>query len=191
MARARFGTHSCPTWQLTYVPARRDALRLGAVTERGVHTSLVLRLDPVLDVAPSTARSGQEPTPISLQRGEDLPGVRKSSGDRRGVRCGCGEGECFVVGHTVPEAERLGRGTSRQGAARRLLPDSFGADFRTAHRRFGQWTGAGLWRRIHVAVLDELGARGDIDWSRATSTDMHPELQRRLQNSQLQSTSRV
>jgi hypothetical protein len=26
---------------------------------------------------------------------------------------------------------------------------------------------AGLWRRIHVAVLDELGARGEIDWSRA------------------------
>lgn len=49
----------------------------------------------------------------------------------------------------------------------RLLPLSPGADFRTAHRRFGQWTGAGLWRRIRVAVLDELGTRGDIDWSRA------------------------
>jgi transposase len=53
------------------------------------------------------------------------------------------------------------------GCAWRLLPRSFGVDFRTAHRRFGQWTDAGLWRRVHVAVLDELGARGEIDWSRA------------------------
>lgn len=53
------------------------------------------------------------------------------------------------------------------GCAWRLLPPSLGVDFRTAHRRFGQWTDAGLWRRIHVAVLDELGARGEIDWSRA------------------------
>ncbi len=53
------------------------------------------------------------------------------------------------------------------GCAWRLLPDSFGVDYRTAHRRFGQWTDAGLWRRLHVAVLDELGSRGEIDWSRA------------------------
>jgi transposase len=53
------------------------------------------------------------------------------------------------------------------GCAWRMLPGSFGVDYRTAHRRFGQWTRAGLWRRIHVAVLDELGARGEIDWSRA------------------------
>jgi transposase len=53
------------------------------------------------------------------------------------------------------------------GCAWRLLPPSLGVDFRTAHRRFGQWTDAGLWRRVHVAVLDELGARGEVDWSRA------------------------
>jgi transposase len=53
------------------------------------------------------------------------------------------------------------------GCAWRLLPDSFDVDYRTAHRRFGQWTDAGLWRRIHVAVLDELGVRGELDWSRA------------------------
>jgi transposase len=53
------------------------------------------------------------------------------------------------------------------GCSWRMLPGSFGVDFRTAHRRFGQWTRAGLWRRIHVAVLDELGSRGEIDWSRA------------------------
>jgi transposase len=53
------------------------------------------------------------------------------------------------------------------GCAWRLLPGSLGVDFRTAHRRFGQWTDAGLWRRIHVAVLDALGSHGEIDWSRA------------------------
>lgn len=26
---------------------------------------------------------------------------------------------------------------------------------------------AGLWRRVHVAVLDEFGVHGEIDWSRA------------------------
>jgi transposase len=35
----------------------------------------------------------------------------------------------------------------------------------TAHRRFTAWTEAGLWRRLHRAVLDELGARGELDWS--------------------------
>ena len=42
-----------------------------------------------------------------------------------------------------------------------------GVPFQTAHRRFGQWTGAGLWRRLHRAVLDELGARGELDWTSA------------------------
>ncbi|MCI2419928.1 IS5 family transposase [Saccharopolyspora sp. K220] len=37
----------------------------------------------------------------------------------------------------------------------------------TTHRRFMEWTEAGLWRRLHQAVLDELGSRGMIDWSRA------------------------
>ena len=51
------------------------------------------------------------------------------------------------------------------GCAWRDLPPSFGVPFQTAHRRFGQWTRAGLWRRRHRAVLDELGARGELDWT--------------------------
>jgi transposase len=35
------------------------------------------------------------------------------------------------------------------------------------HRRFSQWTKAGLWRRLHQALLDELGSQGIVDWSRA------------------------
>ena len=53
------------------------------------------------------------------------------------------------------------------GCAWRDLPPSFGVPFQTAHRRFGQWTKAGVWPRLHRAVLDELGGQGLIDWSRA------------------------
>src|SRR3954470_6699288 len=48
------------------------------------------------------------------------------------------------------------------------LPEAlFGVTRATAHRRFSQWTSAGLWLRLHAAVLDRLGAQGRIDWSRA------------------------
>ncbi len=53
------------------------------------------------------------------------------------------------------------------GCAWRMLPPSFGVSVPTAHRRFTVWTEAGLWRRLHRAVLDELGSQGLIDWSRA------------------------
>lgn len=48
------------------------------------------------------------------------------------------------------------------------LPESmFGVTRATAHRRFAEWTAAGVWDRLHAALLDELGARAAIDWSRA------------------------
>ena len=53
------------------------------------------------------------------------------------------------------------------GCAWRYLPPSFGVTVPTAHRRFTEWTKAGLRRRLHRAVLDELGSQGLIDWSRA------------------------
>ncbi|OLR92563.1 IS5 family transposase [Actinokineospora bangkokensis] len=53
------------------------------------------------------------------------------------------------------------------GCAWRDLPPSFGVSVPTAHRRFATWTKAGLWRKLHHAVLDELGSQGLIDWSRA------------------------
>ena len=43
----------------------------------------------------------------------------------------------------------------------------FGVTRATAHRRFTQWTSAGLWSALHQAVLDRLGGQGRIDWSRA------------------------
>ncbi|GAA0259422.1 hypothetical protein GCM10010492_70470 [Saccharothrix mutabilis subsp. mutabilis] len=53
------------------------------------------------------------------------------------------------------------------GCTWRDLPPSFGVTVPTAHRRFTEWTRAALWRRLHQAVLDKLGSRGEIDWSRA------------------------
>ena len=42
-----------------------------------------------------------------------------------------------------------------------------GVSVPTAHRRFTAWTEAGLWPKLHRAVLDRIGAAGDIDWSAA------------------------
>jgi transposase len=53
------------------------------------------------------------------------------------------------------------------GCAWRHLPAGFEVSQATAHRRFAAWTEAGLWRQLHRAVLDRLGGRAAIDWSRA------------------------
>ncbi len=53
------------------------------------------------------------------------------------------------------------------GCAWRHLPAEFEVSKATAHRRFVAWTEAGLWRRLHRAVLDRLGEQAAIDWSRA------------------------
>ncbi|MFP1628123.1 IS5 family transposase [Streptomyces sp. 5K101] len=53
------------------------------------------------------------------------------------------------------------------GCAWRHLSPAFGVSPATAHRRFTTWTKAGLWRRLHRKVLDELGARGELDWTSA------------------------
>ncbi|BCJ35740.1 hypothetical protein Athai_32430 [Actinocatenispora thailandica] len=55
------------------------------------------------------------------------------------------------------------------GCAWRHLPAEFGVSTPTAHRRFQAWTRAGVWRRLHVAVLDQLGAAGEVDWSRVVA----------------------
>jgi transposase len=47
------------------------------------------------------------------------------------------------------------------------LPAEFGGSKATTRRRFVAWTQAGLWRRLHRAVLDRLGEQAAIDWSAA------------------------
>jgi len=48
------------------------------------------------------------------------------------------------------------------------LPErAFGVTRPTAHRRLTEWTAAGLWERLHQALLHRLGSAGGIDWSPA------------------------
>jgi transposase len=51
------------------------------------------------------------------------------------------------------------------GCAWRQLPPTFGVTVPTAHQRFLAWTKAGLWAKLHRAVLDQLGAAGEVDWT--------------------------
>lgn len=56
----------------------------------------------------------------------------------------------------------------RTGIAWRDLPaEVFGVSGVTCWRRLEEWTRAGVFRRLNEQLLDELGARGSIDWSRA------------------------
>ncbi|MER5701037.1 transposase [Micromonospora sp. NPDC002296] len=59
------------------------------------------------------------------------------------------------------------------GCSRRKLPGSFPVHWRTTHRRFAQWVAAGVMTALHRAVLDVLGAAGQIDWSRASIDAMN------------------
>ena len=38
----------------------------------------------------------------------------------------------------------------------------------TCWRRLRDWQAAGVWERLHQRLLDRLGSRGRIDWSRAS-----------------------
>ncbi|WP_404818686.1 IS5 family transposase [Streptomyces triticiradicis] len=52
------------------------------------------------------------------------------------------------------------------GCTWQQLPSaSFGPSGATAHRRFTEWSKARVWAKLHRLVLDELGARGELDWS--------------------------
>lgn len=53
------------------------------------------------------------------------------------------------------------------GCTWQQLPSaSFGSSGATAHRRFSEWSKARVWAKLHRLVLDELGSRGELDWSR-------------------------
>jgi len=56
----------------------------------------------------------------------------------------------------------------RTGIQWNMLPLEMGCGSGvTCWRRMRDWTEAGVWPALHRLVLDELGAEGAIDWSRA------------------------
>ncbi|WBY24786.1 IS5 family transposase (plasmid) [Streptomyces goshikiensis] len=56
---------------------------------------------------------------------------------------------------------------SRSKAPRRVTaPPARPHRPQTVYRRFAQWSRARVWARLHRVILDELGARGELDWSR-------------------------
>ncbi|MBD3580521.1 IS5 family transposase [Streptomyces sp. KD18] len=60
-------------------------------------------------------------------------------------------------------------GTGRvatSGCTWRQLPPVFGPAWPTVYRRFAQWSRDRVRARLHRVILDELGARGKLDWSR-------------------------
>nr|WP_234393192.1 IS5 family transposase [Streptomyces pactum] len=52
------------------------------------------------------------------------------------------------------------------GCTWRQLPPVFGPAWQTVYRRFAQWSRDPVWARPYRVVLDELGARGELAWSR-------------------------
>ena len=57
----------------------------------------------------------------------------------------------------------------RSGIPWRMLPKEMGfGSGVTCWRRLRDWQKAGVWRRLHRALLDRLGKRGEVDWSRAS-----------------------
>ncbi|SFN44374.1 Putative transposase of IS4/5 family [Streptomyces sp. cf124] len=52
------------------------------------------------------------------------------------------------------------------GCSWNQLPPGFGLSGVTAFRRFTEWSEARVWAKLHRLVLDELGSRGELDWSR-------------------------
>ncbi|WP_199821293.1 IS5 family transposase [Streptomyces sp. NRRL B-3229] len=59
------------------------------------------------------------------------------------------------------------------GCTWRQLPPVFGPSGPTAHRRFTEWSRARVWGKLHRLVLDRLGARGELDWSRCAIDSMN------------------
>lgn len=73
-----------------------------------------------------------------------------------GGRCRAGDREALAAIIFVATSDR----TWRQ------LPPVFGPSWQTVYRRFAQWSRARVWARLHRVILDGLGARGELDWSR-------------------------
>jgi transposase len=57
----------------------------------------------------------------------------------------------------------------KTGIPREVLPQEMGCGSgMTCWRRLEEWHEAGVWERLHRALLDRLGEGDEIDWSRAS-----------------------
>ena len=60
------------------------------------------------------------------------------------------------------------------GIAWRHLPLELGfGSGSTCYRRLDEWQRAGVWERLHVLLLSELQAAGELEWSRAVADSSH------------------
>ena len=60
------------------------------------------------------------------------------------------------------------------GIAWRHLPLELGfGSGSTCYRRLDEWQQAGVWERLHVLLLSELRAAGELEWSRAVADSSH------------------
>ena len=59
------------------------------------------------------------------------------------------------------------------GIAWRWVPRELGCSGVTAWRRLRDWQRAGVWERLHAALLERLNAQGAIDWSAAVVDASH------------------
>jgi transposase len=64
------------------------------------------------------------------------------------------------------------------GCSWRALPPCFGISKSTAHRRFLIWSHAGVWARLHQAVLDKLAVADLLDLSRVVLDSAHVRAKR-------------
>jgi transposase len=53
------------------------------------------------------------------------------------------------------------------------LPSELGCSGVAAWRRLRDWQLAGVWERLHAALLQKLNAAGAIDWSAAVDDGSH------------------
>jgi transposase len=73
------------------------------------------------------------------------------------------------------------------GCAWRALPPCFGISKSTAHRRFLIWSRAGVWGRLHEAVLHRLDDAGLVDVTRVVLDTAHVRADRGA-NTQVRAT---
>jgi len=59
------------------------------------------------------------------------------------------------------------------GIAWRFVPRELGCSGVTAWRRLRDWQEAGVWARLHAALLEQLNAAGAIDWSASVVDGSH------------------